>query len=249
LHATGQPEKHEAFQPLPEGFRHVAWQDTEALENAFTGDVAAVVLEPVQGEGGVWPAGPAYFEAVRRICDDHGALFIVDEVQSGLGRTGKWWGFEHYGVRPDVVTVAKALGNGVPVGACWARDEVAEAFRPGDHASTFGGQPLAASAARATLAVMQREDVPARAAAGGAYLREKLEALPGVADVRGFGLMLGVELDGGGAREVATRCLEEGLVVNAVTPTALRLEPPLLVSEDEIDEGVAVLAKTLHGRS
>jgi len=246
LHATGQPGKHEAFQPLPEGFRHVAWQDASALEAALGPEVAAVILEAVQGEGGVWPAGEEYFLDVRRLCDERGALFIVDEVQSGLGRTGRWWGFEHYGVRPDVVTVAKALGNGVPIGACWARAEIAEAFKPGDHASTFGGQPLAASAARATLAVMREEDVPGRAAARGAYLKQKLQRLPRVADVRGLGLMLGVELAGASAAEAAARCLDAGLVVNAVTATALRLEPPLLISEEEVDEGVATLAKVLE---
>jgi acetylornithine/N-succinyldiaminopimelate aminotransferase len=249
LHATGQPEKHEAFQPLPEGFHHVAWQDPVALEKALTPEVAAVILEPVQGESGVWPAGRDYFAAARELCDKSGALFIVDEVQAGLGRTGKWWGFEHYGARPDVVTVAKALGNGVPIAACWARSEVAGAFAPGDHGSTFGGQPLAASAALATLAVMEEEDAPARAAARGNYLKQKLEGLAGVANVRGLGLMLAAELSSGDAPEVARRCLEEGLVVNAVTATALRLEPPLLISEEEIDEGVAALARVLEGGS
>ena len=246
LHATGQPAKHEAFQPLPEGFRHVAWQDVDALAKSVTPEVAAVLLEPVQGEGGVWPAGREYFAEVRRLCDERGLLFMVDEVQSGLGRTGRWWGFEHYGVRPDVVTIAKALGNGVPIGACWARGEVAEAFRPGDHATTFGGQPLAASAAKATLAVMEAEDVPARAEARGAYLRQKLAAIPGVAGVRGLGLLLAVELRDGDSGAVAARCLEQGLVLNAVTATALRLEPPLLISEEELDEGVAILTKTLE---
>jgi acetylornithine/succinyldiaminopimelate/putrescine aminotransferase len=149
LHATGQPEKHEAFQPLPEGFRHVAWADVDALEAAFSPSVAAVLLEPVQGEGGVNPATPAYFQAVRRLCDERGILFMVDEVQTGLGRTGRWFGFQHLGVQPDVVTMAKALGNGVPIGACWARAEVAAAFQPGDHATTFGGQPLAGPRLRA----------------------------------------------------------------------------------------------------
>jgi predicted acetylornithine/succinylornithine family transaminase len=246
LHATGQPAKHEAFQPLPEGFHHVAWQDLDALEKAMTPEVAAVLLEPVQGEGGVWPAGQEYFQGVRRLCDERGALFMVDEVQAGLGRTGQWWGFQHYDVRPDVVTMAKALGNGVPIGACWARSEVADAFVPGDHASTFGGQPLAASAARATLAVMEAEDVPVRARSAGAYLSKKLAAVPGVKGVRGLGLMLGVELVDRDARQVADQCLQGGLIVNGVTPTALRLEPPLLVSEDEIDEGVGILAVALE---
>jgi acetylornithine/N-succinyldiaminopimelate aminotransferase len=246
LHATGQPAKHEAFQPLPEGFRHVAWQDLGALENAVTPEVAAILLEPVQGEGGVWPAGEEYFQGVRRLCDERGILFMVDEVQTGLARTGKWWGFQHYGARPDVVTIAKALGNGVPIGACWARADVADAFSPGDHASTFGGQPLAASAARATLAVMEAQDVPARADASGNYLRQKLAAVPGVRSVRGLGLMLGVELVEGGARQVAAQCLERGLVLNGVTDSALRLEPSLLVSADEIDEAVALLAAVLE---
>jgi acetylornithine/N-succinyldiaminopimelate aminotransferase len=246
LHATGQPAKHEAFQPLPEGFRHVAWQDLAALENAITPDVAAVLLEPVQGEGGVWPAGEDYFRGVRRLCDERGALFMVDEIQTGLGRTGRWWGFEHYGVQPDVVTVAKALGNGVPIGACWARDEVADAFVPGDHASTFGGQPLAASAARATLAVMEELDVPALAEARGQYLAEKLAELPGVGSVRGLGLLLAAELVQGRAGEVAAECLDRGLVLNGVTATALRMEPPLLMSEAEIDEGIAILAGALE---
>lgn len=247
LHATGQPAKHEAFQPLPEGFRHVPWQDLGSLEKAIVPEVAAVLLEPVQGEGGVWPAGRDYFQGVRRLCDEAGVLFMVDEVQTGLGRTGRWWGHQHYDVRPDVVTVAKALGNGVPIGACWARAEVASAFVPGDHASTFGGQPLAASAALATLEVMEAEDVPARAAARGAYLREKLSQLPGAGAVRGLGLLVGVELAHGEASLVAARCLESGLVVNAITGTALRLAPPLLVSEQEIDEAVGILASVLDG--
>ena len=141
LHATGQPQKHEPFQPLPEGFRHVAWDDIDALEAALDPSVAAVLLEPVQGEGGVNPASHEYFAAVRRVCDERGILFMVDEVQTGLGRTGRWFGFQHFDVRPDVVTMAKALGNGLPIGACWARADVAPAFEPGDHATTFGGQP------------------------------------------------------------------------------------------------------------
>ncbi|HEX2191934.1 MAG TPA: aminotransferase class III-fold pyridoxal phosphate-dependent enzyme, partial [Acidimicrobiales bacterium] len=191
LHATGQPQKHEAFQPLPEGFRHVAWGDLDALDRAVDPTVvAAVLLEPVLGEGGVQPLPPGYLAAVRRMCDERQALLIVDEVQTGLGRTGRWFGFQHDGVRPDVVTMAKALGNGVPVGACWAREEVAAAFVPGDHATTFGGQPLAAAAARATLAVLEAEDAPGRAARAGARLTTALEGLPEIAAVRGRGLLL-----------------------------------------------------------
>jgi predicted acetylornithine/succinylornithine family transaminase len=247
LHATGQPAKHEAFQPLPEGFRHVAWDDLDALAAALDPTVAAVLLEPVQGEGGVNPASAAYFQGVRRLCDERGALFMVDEVQAGLGRTGRWFGFHHLGVQPDVVTVAKALGNGVPIGACWARGDVAAVFRPGDHATTFGGQPLATAAARAVLAVMQQEDVPARAARAGARLTERLDELPAVAGVRGPGLLLAVELAGHDAVEINADLLAAGLVANAVTPTALRLAPSLLISDDEIDVAVDIIAKVLGG--
>ncbi len=253
LTATGQPTKHEPFQPLPEGFRYAAWDDFDDLARQVDPTVvAAVLLEPLQGEGGVHPAGPGYLRAVRQLCDERGVLLIMDEVQTGLGRTGRWWGFEHAGIRPDVVTSAKALGNGVPIGACWARADIAAAFQPGDHGSTFGGQPLASSAALATLRVMEAEDVPARAAAHGARLAKALEATTGVATVRGLGLLLAAELEPaildaheGGAKGVQARLLSAGLVVNAVTPTALRLAPPLLVSDEEIDEAVAILASVL----
>ena len=248
LHATGQPAKHEAFQPLPEGFRHVAWDDLDALDAALDPSVAAVLLEVVQGEGGVQPASAAYLQGARRLCDERGALLMVDEVQTGLGRTGRWFAFQHVGVAPDVVTMAKALGNGVPIGACWARADVAAAFEPGDHATTFGGQPLAAAAARAVLAVMEQEDVPARATAAGARLTAALAALPGVTSVRGLGLLLAAELGpGGDARAVVAAALAAGLVVNAVSPTAIRLAPSLLVSDEEIDLAVSILAGALAG--
>lgn len=246
LHATGQPQKHEAFQPLPEGFRHVPWDDLDALERALDPTVAAVLLEPVQGEGGVNPATPAYFQGVRRLCDERGVVLIVDEVQTGLGRTGRWFGHQHLDVAPDIVTMAKALGNGVPIGACWARAEVAAAFAPGDHATTFGGQPLATAAARAVLATMEQLDVPALARAAGARLADGLRATPGIAGVRGLGLLLAAELDDGiDAREATSAALGAGLVVNAVTPTALRLAPPLTVSAGEIDEALGILEKAL----
>jgi predicted acetylornithine/succinylornithine family transaminase len=246
LHATGQPQKHEAFQPLPEGFRHVAWDDLDALEAALDPTVAAVLLEPVQGEGGVNPATVEYLQGVRRLCDERGILFMLDEVQTGLGRTGRWFGHQHFGVVPDVVTMAKALGNGVPIGACWAKAEVAAAFEPGDHATTFGGQPLATAAARAVLGEMQRLDVPTLAEKAGARLTSALEALPGVVGVRGLGLLIAAQLaDGLDAKVVATAALERGLVINAVTPTALRLAPPLTVSDAEIDRAVAILGEVL----
>jgi len=247
LAATGQPQKQETFQPLPEGFRQVAFDDLDALAGAMDERVAAVLLEPVQGEGGVNPASTGYLHGVRELCDEREALLIIDEVQTGLGRTGRWFGFEHSGVRPDVVTMAKALGNGVPIGACWARADVAAAFAPGDHATTFGGQPLAARAALAVLDVMERERVPERAARAGTRLVESLAKLDGIAEVRGAGLLIAAELaPPRDARDVAQKCLDLGLVVNAVTPTALRFAPPLLVSDTEIDDAVARVAAALR---
>jgi len=252
LTATGQPTKHEAFQPLLDGFRYAAWDDIDDLTRQLDPTaVSAVLLESLQGEGGVNMAGPDYLRAVRRLCDERGVLLIMDEVQTGLGRTGRWWGFEHAGITPDIVTSAKALGNGMPIGACWARTDVASAFQPGDHGSTFGGQPLAAAAALATLTVMEGEDVPARAASSGARLTKSLEGIAGVAAVRGLGLLLAAELEPAvlaahdGAKGVQLRLLDAGLVVNAVTSTALRLAPPLLVSDAEIDEAVEILRGVL----
>ena len=247
LHATGQPAKHVPFQPMPEGFRHAPWCDLAAFEAAVDHSVAAVLLEPVLGETGVHPATGEFFQGVRRLCDERGVLLMVDEVQTGLGRTGRWFGFQHFGVEPDVVTLAKALGNGVPIGACWAREEVADAFAVGDHGSTFGGQPLATSAARAVLRAMEEAGAPERAQQAGARLAAGLEALHGVGSVRGMGLLLAAELvPAGRAREVAARALEGGLVVNPVTESALRLAPPLLVSGDEIDQALAILAEALR---
>lgn len=242
LHATGQPQKHEAFQPLPEGFRHVAFDDYDALEAAIDPSVGAVLLEVVQGEGGVNPVSGDYLRAVAQLCRERGMLLILDEVQTGLGRTGAWFAHQHYGIEPDVVTLAKALGNGMPIGACWARNEVAAAFAPGDHGTTYGGQPLAAAAARTVLDVMQREDVPARAAAAGARILEGVSGRRGVADARGLGLLLAIELDEGiASKDVAALLMDRGVVVNAVTPTALRLAPSLLITDDEISLAIAAI--------
>ena len=248
LHMTGQPAKHEAFQPLPEGFKHAAWADVADLERMIDPSTVAIMLEPVQGEGGVNPAPTGYLADVRRLCDERGLLLMMDEIQTGLGRTGKWFGFQHFlpaGVRPDVVTLAKALGNGMPIGACWATREVSSAFKPGDHGSTYSGQPLAASVARKVLEIMVRDDVPALAASASAKLVAQLRAVPGVAEVRGLGMLLAVELTKGNAKGVYSRLLELGLVCNAVTETALRLAPPLNISDAHITEGVALIARAI----
>ena len=251
LAATGQPEKHEPFQPLPEGFRHVVWNDLDEFERSLTPEVGGVILEPIQAEGGVNDADDDYLRGVRRICDERGILLIFDEIQAGMARTGEWFGFQHSGVQPDVVTMAKGIANGMPVGAIWARDEVAEAFGPGDHGSTYAGQPLALSAARATLTELERIDAPALARSQGAALRAALDALPGVAHVRGRGLLLGAELTpealgGRTGGEVARACLDRGLVVNGVTPTALRLTPPFIITDEQIAEAIAIISAVLE---
>jgi acetylornithine/N-succinyldiaminopimelate aminotransferase len=246
LAATGQPAKHEPFAPMPEGFKHVAWGDVDAIAAAVDGSVAAVLIEPIQGEGGVNPAPAGYLQAIRQICDDVGALMIVDEIQTGFGRTGAWFGFEHHGVQPDVVTLAKALGNGMPVGACWARRDVSAVFQPGDHGSTYSGTALATAAVSAVIDEMRRIDAPQLAERQGARLTAALEQLPGVASVRGAGLLLGAQLVEGLDAAVAYRSLlGRGLICNAVNATTLRFAPPLTVSDDEIDAAVAIVGTVL----
>jgi predicted acetylornithine/succinylornithine family transaminase len=245
LAATGQPAKHEPFQPMPEGFHHVAYGELDALDRAVDASVAAVLVEPLQGEGGVNVPPDGYLAGIREICDATGALMMIDEVQTGFGRTGRWFGFEHEAVAPDVVTLAKAMGNGMPVGACWARRDVAAVFEPGDHGSTYSGTAIATAAVNAVIDEMRRLDAPALAARQGHRLADGLASIPGVASVRGRGLLLAAELDGHDAREVYRRLLDDGLVTNAVTPTALRLAPPLTVTDDEVDEALTMIAKAL----
>ncbi len=249
LAATGQPTKHEPFQPMPEGFRHVAWGDLDAMRAAVDGSVAAVLIEPIQGEGGVNVAPPEYLEGIRALCDETGALLMVDEIQTGFARTGRWFGFEHAGIAPDVVTMAKAMGNGVPIGACWARTEVAGVFEPGDHGSTYSGTAIATAAVNATIDEMQRIDAPAVAERQGRRIVDGFREVRGVVDVRGRGLMLGVALaDGLDAKQVATDLLEQGLIVNAVDPSTIRLVPPITVTDDEIDEAVALITDVIESQ-
>jgi acetylornithine/N-succinyldiaminopimelate aminotransferase len=246
LAATGQPAKHEPFFPMPDGFRHVAYNDIDALEAAVDPTVAAVLLEPVQGEGGVVPADDQYLRDVRALCDERGLLMMLDEIQTGFGRTGEWFGFQHAGVIPDVVSMAKAMGNGFPVGATWAKLEVAAVFQPGDHGSTYSGTALATAVVSAVIDEMRRIDAPGLAAKRGEYFSERLAELPGIASVRGRGLLLAAELKGGGdAKAAYSNLLEIGLVTNAVTPTSLRFAPPLTVTEAELDEAVAMVGEVL----
>ena len=247
LAATGQPAKHEPFFPMPDGFRHVAYNDIDALEAAIDTTVAAVLLEPVQGEGGVVPADDQYLRDVRALCDERGLLMMLDEIQTGFGRTGEWFGFQHAGIVPDVVTMAKAMGNGFPVGATWAKREVAAVFQPGDHGSTYSGTALATAVVSAVIDEMRRIDAPGLATKRGEYLTARLTELPGVSSVRGRGLLLAAELaDGRDAKVACTELLDRGLVTNAVTPTSLRFAPPLTVTEPELDEAVAIVADVLR---
>jgi len=246
LAATGQPAKHEPFQPMPEGFRHVAFGDLAALAAAVDPSCAAVLIETVQGEGGVIPATTEYLRGLRALCDERGMLLMVDEVQTGFARTGEWFGFQHAGVVPDVVTMAKGIGNGFPVGAIWARREVSAVFQPGDHGSTYAGTAIAGAAVSAVIAEMRRIDAPRLAREKGARLAAGLSALPGVAEVRGRGLLLAADLGPGrDAKSVYLELLNRGLITNAVNATSLRLAPPITVSDAEIDEAVAIVASVL----
>lgn len=246
LAATGRYT--EGFEPLPPGFVRVPFNNLGAAEQAFAEELCAVLVEPVQGEGGVIPATAEFLRGLRELCDRHGALLIFDEIQTGLGRTGSLFAYTQYGVQPDVLTLAKALGGGLPIGAVVARREVAASFRPGDHGSTFGGNPVACAAALATLDVLEEEELPARAARVGAYFRARLQELarrrPLVREVRGLGLMVGAEL-AVPAAPVAAACREHGLLVNCTAQRVLRFLPPLVVGEAEVDEAVAVLDQVL----
>jgi acetylornithine/succinyldiaminopimelate/putrescine aminotransferase len=244
LSATGQSKKRAAFEPLLPGFTHVPFGDIQELESAMGRDVAAVLLEPVQGEGGVVVPPPDYLMRVRALCDRHGVLLILDEIQTGLARTGKWFAYEHYGVTPDVICLAKALAGGLPIGVCLARPEVADAFIPGDHASTFGGGPVQSAAALAVLDVIEKEGLVERAESAGKQLVEGLERIaPEGSDVRGFGLLIGVELPGPYARRVAEAAFAEQVLVNDATPNVVRLSPPLVITDTDVERALTVLER------
>lgn len=246
LAATGQPAKQAVFQPLPPGFAQVPPGDVEAMAEAIDSATAAVMLETTQGEGGVVPLTEDYLQEVRRLCDERGVLLIVDDVQAGVGRTGTWFSWQQLGFTPDIATTAKALANGLPIGACIARSEVAEAFQPGDHATTFGGGPVVCAAALAVIDEIESRHLLENCRERSAQLREALTDLPGVKDVRGRGLLVAAQLEEAKAADVAVRALiDHQLVVNAVRPDAIRLAPPLTVSPDEVHEAVTRLAAAL----
>jgi acetylornithine/N-succinyldiaminopimelate aminotransferase len=242
LSATGQPAKRVAFEPCVPGFTHVRYGDADALAAAVSERTAAVLLEPIQGEAGVVLPPDDYLARARSICDQHGALLILDEIQTGLGRTGRMFGHDGSGMTPDVMCLGKALAGGLPMSACLATRDVASAFEPGDHATTFGGGPVQAAAALAVLAVIETEDLVDRADVVGAHLREGLaKIVPQGAEVRGRGLMVGVDLKASDARTVVEKALERGLLVNDATPDVVRLVPPLVISDAEVEEALWVL--------
>ena len=250
LTATGQPKYQEGYEPLPGGFRYVPFNDKEALKAVVSAKTCAVLIEPIQGEGGVHVPLDGYLQYARELCDKHGALLIFDEIQSGMGRTGTFLACQGYGVKPDIVTLAKGLAGGVPIGAFMATDEVAAAFSPGDHGSTFGGNPLACAAALAVLNVIEKENLMANALSMGTYLMNELENLKKkypalIKIVRGKGLMVGAELSKPG-REVVDRCMAQGAIINCTAGNVLRFVPPLDIRREHVDEVVAILDGVLE---
>jgi acetylornithine/N-succinyldiaminopimelate aminotransferase len=245
LAATGNPAKQEPFAPLPEGFVHVPFGDIGAMQDAVTDDVVAVLLEPIQGEAGVVVPPEDYLSSVAGICEAKDCLLIIDEVQTGLGRTGAWFGHESSGVTPDIICLAKGLGGGLPIGACLAPPDIAATFVPGDHGSTFGGGPVQCAAALAVLDTIEQEDLVANAARVGKRITTDLFDAGIAGIVRGQGLLIGIELDAPLARDVAEEALGNGLLVNDATPSVLRLAPPLILSETEAQQGTQILKEVL----
>lgn len=242
--ATGQPKYQRSFTPLVPGFSYVPYNDVDALQGAVNENTCAVMMEPVQGESGVHPAKPEFLRAARELCDSFGAALIFDEVQTGLGRTGRMFGYENFGVVPDVMTLAKTLGAGFPVGACLAKGRFAEVFEPGDHASTFGGNPLACAAAIATVTEIRDGGWVENALAVGTYFMEHMSAFPGVKEVRGLGLMIAAEFSEPVAKNIAAKALSKGLIVNPIGEHVLRFVPPLILTRELVDRAVGLLAES-----
>jgi len=241
--ATGQPKYQKSFLPLVPGFTYVPYNDADALTAAVTDKTCAVIMEPIQGESGVHPATREFLHAAREACDRHNAALIFDEVQTGLGRTGRMFGFEHFDVIPDVLTLAKTLGGGFPIGSCLARGKWADVFEPGDHAATFGGSPLACAAATAAVTEIVEGGWVANAETVGAYLRTRLAEQPGVKEVRGLGLMVAAEFEKPIAKELAARALDSGLIVNPIGEHVLRMVPPLILSREHVDRAVGLIGE------
>lgn len=249
LSATGQDKIKQGFEPVLEGFDYVPFNDISALRGTIGPSTCAVLIEPIQGEGGVRCPDPEYLKAVRQACDETGLLLIFDEIQTGMGRTGKLFAYEHFGIAPDIMTLAKALANGLPIGAMLAREEVADAFGPGSHASTFGGTPVVTAASLEVVRVLSEENIIDHCKKIGAYFKERLSWLKDrhelIEDVRGMGLLLGMKLKIEGDQIVAS-CMEKGFLINCIQGNILRFIPPLIIEKQEIDALVACLDEILN---
>ena len=251
LTATGQTHYHEGLGPLPAGFTYVHYNDITELESKISDKTAAVMLETIQGEGGVHTPDGDYLKQVRELCDKHGALLILDEIQAGIGRSGRFFAYENYGIKPDIVTLAKGLAGGVPIGAFIVTDKVAAAFKPGDHGTTFGGNPLACAAANVVLDTVPQEDFLKNVQAVGKYFKDKLQELAKkypkfIMDVRGEGLILGAELiSSDHGRDIVNDCLAKGLIINCTAGKVLRFIPPLIITTAQIDEAFAVMDEVI----
>ncbi|MBU0534285.1 MAG: aspartate aminotransferase family protein [Candidatus Omnitrophica bacterium] len=251
LTATGQDKFHKGFEPLLPGFKYAEFNNIESVKNLITDKTCAILIEPVQGESGINPAKKEFLKQVRLLCDENDILLILDEVQCGMGRTGKLFAYEYYGITPDMVTLAKSLGGGVPIGAVIANEKVSSCISPGNHAATFGGNPLATKAAVVTLKTMLGDNLIDNAGKMGDYFKDKLNSLkskyPFIKEVRGKGLMLGMEIApvANGARGILLKCMEKGLLIGTAGENVLRFVPPLIVQKKEIDEGIKILEEVL----
>ena len=245
LSLTGQPSKREPFLPLIKGVKHVPYGDIEAMRKAVTRKTAMVIIEPIMGEAGVIVPPADYLQELRAICDAKGALLVIDAVQTGMGRTGDWFGYEYSGITPDVITLAKGLGGGLPLGAMIALGKAADLFQPGDHGSTFGGNPVTTAAALAAIKFIEIQKILQKVEKQGAYLMQELAVIPGVAEVRGAGLLLGIELETMKAADIAKALQDQGVLVNAANPTTIRLAPALVVTDAQIKKFVAIFKKVM----
>jgi acetylornithine/N-succinyldiaminopimelate aminotransferase len=248
LSATGQEKYHQGFQPLVPGFRLVPYDDLNAMDRAIGPQTVAIMVEPIQGEGGVVMPHADYLSRLRELCDRRDLLLIVDEVQTGMGRTGKLFGYQHSGIKPDIITLAKALGGGIPIGAMVARAEIASTLTPGTHGSTFGGNPVACAAALAVFDALEQDGAIENAAEIGGYLVKRLREIarecPNIVEVRGLGMIIGIVLKHE-AKSVVETCFRQHLVVNGTADTVLRLLPPLTLTRDEADAGLAIIEGAL----
>ena len=246
--ATGQHKFHEPYTPVPGGFVHVEYNNVSAIKKATTAQICAVMLEPIQGEGGVNVPGDDYLKAVRDWCDRKGILLILDEVQTGIGRIGTLFGYEQFGIEPDIITLAKGLGGGIPIGAFLAKEKAA-VFAPGEHGSTFGGNPLACAAGYATLKFVIKNDIPSKVKRNGAYLIAQLNRLKSkydfIVEVRGRGLLAAIQFNSDLTDKIVKSCLERGLLLNPVKPNAIRFMPPLTIAKKDIDAAISILDKAL----